>query len=79
MFWPRMSSSPTPESSTSNRSTSTTGAVKPTVSGRASQYSWGRNVDTDEVSVSPKPFPRRALGNEVRRRAITSGAVGAPP
>ena len=49
----------------------------------APQYSSGRNVDTDDVSVSPKPLPSRAFGNDVRSRAITSGrrrraAVGDP-
>ena len=52
----------------SSRSTSTGGAAKPTVSGRSSAYSSGRHVDTDEVSVSPKPLARRAFGNELRRR-----------
>ena len=53
--------------------------MNPTVSGRFSAYSSGRNVDTDEVSVSPKPLPRRAFGNDERSLAMTSGAVGAPP
>ena len=58
---------------------STTGAANPTVSGRAWQYSWGRNVDTDDVSVRPKPLPRRAFGNDSSSLAMTSGGVGAPP
>src|SRR3954452_12143324 len=80
MFWPRMSSSPAPDdSSMSARSSSTTGADNPTVSGRFMQYSWGRKVETDDVSVSPKPLPSRALGKLSAILATVAGGGGAPP
>src|SRR3954463_12028457 len=75
-----MSSSPTPVGgSGSSTARSTVGTAKPTESACVSAYSCGRNVDTDDVSVSPKPLPTRALPNEDLIRATSDGAIGAPP
>jgi len=75
-----MSSSPTPlVGSTSARSRSTTGAAKPTESAWSAAHSCGRKVDTEDVSVSPKPLPTRALGTASFSRCTRSGAIGAPP
>ena len=41
--------------------------AKPTVSGSSSAYSSGRTVDTEDVSVRPKPLASRAFGKETRQ------------
>src|SRR3954451_8945271 len=75
-----MSSSPTPVAgSGSSTARSTVGTAKPTESAWVSAYSCGRNVDTDDVSVRPKPLPTRALAKLLLIRATSDGAIGAPP
>src|SRR5438270_11357111 len=75
-----MSSSPTPDcGSGCSTLRSTVGTAKPTESACVSAYSCGRNVETDDVSVSPKPLPTRALGKPALMRATSDGAIGAPP
>src|SRR3954471_1880222 len=75
-----MRSSPTPLcGSGSSTRRSTVGAANPTESAWVSAYSCGRNVDTDDVSVSPKPLPTRAFGKPCLMRATNDGAIGAPP
>src|SRR3954452_5745265 len=80
MFAPRMSSSATRVGGAGSLTRrSTVGTAKPTESAWVSAYSCGRNVDTDEVSVSPKPLPTRALPNRDLIVATSDGAIGAPP
>src|SRR5260221_10829058 len=75
-----MSSSPTPDSASGSSSDrSTLGTAKPTESACVSAYSCGRNVETDDVSVSPKPLPTLALPNEDLIVPTSEGAIGAPP
>src|SRR4051794_13863399 len=79
-FAPRISSSPTPVAgSASSTARSTVGTANPTESACVPAYSCGRNVDTDDVSVSPKPLPTRALPNADLIRPTSDGAIGAPP
>src|SRR3954466_12861041 len=75
-----MRSSPTPLcGSGSSTRRSTVGTANPTESAWVSAYSCGRNVDTDDVSVSPKPLPTRALEKLRLIRPTRDGAIGAPP
>jgi len=55
------------------------GTANPTESACVSAYSCGRNVDTDDVSVSPNPLPTRAFGKPCLIRPTSDGAIGAPP
>src|SRR3954447_21406128 len=75
-----MRSSPTPLcGSRSSTRRSTVGAANPTESAWVSAYSCGRKVDTDDVSVNPKPLPTRACGKPALIRPTSDGAIGAPP